>query len=104
VRVLEEAERPKRDAARQILGWVCCAVRPLFWREVQSRVCIDVEAGTSDPDEVFVSSCKEICGSLVDSGPSNHTTSPREDVVRLVHETAKRCVVPTIRVTFCRVS
>lgn len=89
VRVLERPSRPKREAAARILAWITCAARPLRWRELQSRFCINFEQSSCDFKKRRVDSCKVLCGSLVEA---EHcvlgTASEAEIVVSLVHDTA----------------
>jgi hypothetical protein len=89
VRVLERPARPKREAAARILGWITCAARPLRWREIQSRFCIDFEQGCCNFKNRRVDSCKVLCGSLVEADQCNWgTASETEIVISLVHNTA----------------
>ncbi|KAK4096487.1 hypothetical protein N658DRAFT_349286 [Parathielavia hyrcaniae] len=56
---------------------------------VQSRFCIFVETETADPDFLLPEPCKKYCGSMVDLA-ANHEPCPTADqVVELVHETAR---------------
>jgi hypothetical protein len=76
-------------AAKQILGWICCAPRELLWREIQARRCIDLDAETCKPRSAYDRSCKQICGSLVDMLVAKTSSPAGDEVVKLVHETAK---------------
>ncbi|RSL93102.1 hypothetical protein CEP52_013447 [Fusarium oligoseptatum] len=96
IRVLGNPNKAERDAAKQILGMIMCACRPLHWREVQSKFCIDVNKGEADLDRQLVLTCKQLCGSLVDDSylePSFSSTG--EAVVDLVHSTAKTYLIQT---------
>lgn len=89
-RVLKNPIGPERLAAEQIIGWVMCAERPLRWREIQSRFCIDLEMGSANSKKKSVKSCKFLCGSLVEVGPTDATGDPElESEVEMVHSSAK---------------
>jgi hypothetical protein len=89
-RVLENPIKPHRLAARQILGCVVSAERPLRWREIQSRFCIDPEAGMANIEQKYVKSCKHLCGSLVEVGMMEATSDAESDgEVEMVHSSAK---------------
>ena len=69
---------------------IMCAYRPLHWREIQSKFCIDPRSGEADIDRRLVLGCKRLCGSLVDVGylePERSTAG--EEIVEFVHATAK---------------
>jgi hypothetical protein len=92
-RVLKNPIKPERLAAERILGWVASAERPLRWREIQSRFCIDSEAGTANIQRQSVKSCKYLCGSLVEVGMMGGVGDPRsEGEVEMVHSSAKAYV------------
>ena len=92
-RVLKNPIKPQRLAAEQILGWVVSAERPLRWREIQSRFCIDPEAGTVNIDRKPINSCKYLCGSLVELGMTETMSDPdSEGEVEMVHSSAKEYV------------
>ncbi|CVK91852.1 uncharacterized protein FPRN_09654 [Fusarium proliferatum] len=96
VRVLKTPKKAERAVAKDILGMIMTACRPLHWREIQSKFCIDPSTGEADIDRKLVVSCKHICSSLVDVGyldPS--VSSPGEEVIDLVHTTAKIYLVQT---------
>jgi hypothetical protein len=89
-RVLRNPIKPEKLAAEQILGWVVSAERPLRWREIQSRFCIDPDAGTANIQRQSVKSCKYLCGSLVEIGmiePVDDLGSEGE--IEMVHSSAK---------------
>lgn len=69
-----------------------------MWKELQSRFCIDVDSGTADPDFQLSMSCKSICGSLVELKEDPASIASSDDVVDLVHETARTYVSPLISV------
>lgn len=92
-RVLKNPTKPERLAAEQILGWVVSAERPLRWREIQSRFCIDAEAGKANIQRKSVKSCKYLCGSLVEVGMMRGEGDPQsEGEVEIVHPSAKSYV------------
>lgn len=78
------------EYALKILGWVICARRPLRWREIQSLFCIDPVEGVVDYEERRLRvTCKDICGSLIDvHHPADKKAGP-EDIIKIVHETAR---------------
>ncbi|TRX94186.1 hypothetical protein FHL15_004954 [Xylaria flabelliformis] len=94
VRIFEMSSMAEREDAKKIMGWVICARRLLRWREIQSLFCIDPINGDVDYEERRLRvTCKELCGSLVDMHHvSNDRTSP-EDVVKIVHETAREYLI-----------
>ncbi|KAF5588538.1 heterokaryon incompatibility protein het-E-1 [Fusarium subglutinans] len=93
-RVLQN-NRPSRDTSvKRILGWIICAAKPLRWREIQSRFCIDAEKQICDLDNMRLDSCKRICSSLVDV--TNCDMFPNiesEQFISIVHETATRYLI-----------
>ncbi|KAF5645873.1 heterokaryon incompatibility protein het-E-1 [Fusarium tjaetaba] len=93
-RILQN-NRPSRDTSvKRILGWIICAARPLRWREIQSRFCIDAEQQICDIDNLRLDSCKQICSSFVDV--TDCELFPRiesEQVVTMVHETATKYLI-----------
>ncbi|KAF4467640.1 zinc finger protein [Fusarium albosuccineum] len=98
IRVLgnpEQAEsEAKSDGARQILGVIMCADRPLHWREIQSKFCIDVRKGEANLLRKPLKTYKELCGSLVDASFLEPAfSSAGEEVVDLVHSSAKRYLI-----------
>ncbi|KAG4435756.1 hypothetical protein IFR05_008770 [Cadophora sp. M221] len=95
-RVLKNHIKPERLAAQQILGWVICAERPLRWREIQSRFCIDPEIGNANTQKKPVKSCKHLCGSLVEVQTIELTGGVEsEGEVEMVHPSAKEYLVQT---------
>ncbi|CAJ0546596.1 Ff.00g012230.m01.CDS01 [Fusarium sp. VM40] len=96
VRVLKTANKAERAVAKDVLGMIMSACRPLHWREIQSKFCIDPSKGEADIDRKLVISCKHICSSLVDvSYLDSSASSPGEEVIDLVHTTAKIYLVQT---------
>ncbi len=87
--ILESPDDGERDAAEQILRLVISAARPLMWKEIQSRFCIDLDQETADPDEALLSSCKQLCGSLLDVEKGVYSILGSDDAINLVHETAR---------------
>ncbi|KAI0857460.1 WD40 repeat-like protein [Xylaria cubensis] len=94
VRIFGMSSMAEREDAKKIMGWVICARRLLRWREIQSLFCIDPVNGDVDYEERRLRvTCKELCGSLVDiHHVSNDRASP-EDVVKIVHETAREYLI-----------
>ena len=91
VRVLDRPPSSRRKTASTILGWLVCSPRPLRWREIQSKFCIDPEKGVCNLDNRRLDNCKVICGSLVELSPCElFKDLVTEDRVSLVHETARR--------------
>ncbi|KNB19315.1 hypothetical protein FOXG_22522 [Fusarium oxysporum f. sp. lycopersici 4287] len=66
-RIMKKPGSSRHKTVKKILGWVICATRPLRWREIQSRFCIDAD--------------KEIC---------NIKSLRRDSFVSMVHETPAR--------------
>jgi hypothetical protein len=92
-RVLGNPIKPHRLAAEQILGCVVSAKRPLRWREIQSRFCIDPEAGIANIEQKSVKSCKYLCGSLVEVGMMEAMSDPQSECeVEMVHSSAEAYV------------
>lgn len=92
VHILEGPDEQRAEVAKRILGLVVCAERPLMWKEIQSRFCIDLESETADPDFRLLEPCKKYCGSLVEVGRNDEhgSDSSEPDVlVEVVHETAR---------------
>ncbi|KAF4989706.1 hypothetical protein FDECE_14621 [Fusarium decemcellulare] len=93
-RVLRNPKKTERDAAKQLLGMIMCACRPLRWREIQSKFCIDASKGEVDLDRQLLITCKQLCGSLVEASYLDPTiSSTYEEVVDLVHSTAKAYLI-----------
>ncbi|KAL7764854.1 hypothetical protein ACKLNR_005999 [Fusarium oxysporum f. sp. zingiberi] len=93
-RILNEHGPSRHKTVKKILGWVICATRPLRWREIQSRFCIDAEKETCNIRNLRRDSCKSICSSLVDV--TNCDMFPNiesEQIISMVHETAAEYLV-----------
>ncbi|CAG7555173.1 unnamed protein product [Fusarium equiseti] len=96
LRVLRNPNKAERAVAKDILGMIMSACRPLHWREIQSKFCIDPSKGEADIDRKLVVGCKHICSSLVDvSYLDPSVSSPGEEIIDLVHTTAKIYLVQT---------
>lgn len=89
VHVLENPNEGERDAAKQIIGLVICAERPLMWKELQSRFCIEIDNEIADTDFQLTMSCKNLCGSLVEVQKDVRSIDSSDDIVNLVHDTAR---------------
>lgn len=89
-RVLEDASDAEREDALKVLGLVACAKRLLFWREIQSFFCIEPTKAHVDYDDRLQVTCKALCGSLVDTRCSDGHTPGPEDLVQIVHESARQ--------------
>ncbi|KAK4205537.1 hypothetical protein QBC40DRAFT_36628 [Triangularia verruculosa] len=97
VHILENPDMAQRDASRRILELVLCAKRPLRWKEIQSHFCVDLKTHTADPDFQLVEPCKHYCSSLVEVFPNRHSIGGSDDVVEIVHETARGYLFQTGR-------
>ncbi|KAI0161066.1 hypothetical protein GGR52DRAFT_586387 [Hypoxylon sp. FL1284] len=90
VRVFEKSSSSERDDATKVLSWIICARRPLRWREIQSFSCIDPVNGNVDYEERKLRvTCKDLCSSLVDVHHASVGSTGPEDVIKIVHETAR---------------
>ncbi|RGP67320.1 vegetative incompatibility het-e-1 [Fusarium sporotrichioides] len=95
-RIIYAADPSARTSAKKILGWLVCSERPLRWREIQSRFCIDVERGLCDPDDLRIDSCKQLCSSLVDATDCEMFPKVEsEQTITMIHETASKYLVHT---------
>ncbi|KAK3947945.1 ankyrin repeat-containing domain protein [Pseudoneurospora amorphoporcata] len=83
----------ERKAAIQILSYVVCCKRTLFWREIQSFFSIDQLKGEVDYDNRPAKNYKQLCGSFLDSHTVNKDYTGPEDEVHLVHETAREFLI-----------
>ncbi|WAO91963.1 NACHT domain-containing protein [Fusarium falciforme] len=93
-RVLEKAKPSRQKTVKKILGWIICSQRPLRWREIQSRFCINAEKGTCNPKRRRLDNCKDICSSLVDVTICDMFGGLQsEQIIQMVHETAGRYLV-----------
>ncbi|KAJ4117124.1 hypothetical protein NW765_010537 [Fusarium oxysporum] len=93
-RIMKKQGSSRHKTVNKILGWVICATRPLRWREIQSRFCIDADKEICNIKSLRRDSCKSICSSLVDV--TNCDMFPNigsEQFVSMVHETATKYLV-----------
>ncbi|KAK3300618.1 uncharacterized protein B0H64DRAFT_315062, partial [Chaetomium fimeti] len=97
IQILEGQDEQQNKLAREILGLVMCAERPLMWKEIQTRFCIEIQSETADPDFRLLEPCKTYCGSLVEVGRYDGLSSGPDDLVNLVHETARTYLLHTGR-------
>ncbi|GAW21808.1 hypothetical protein ANO14919_113330 [Xylariales sp. No.14919] len=90
VRIFETSSTAEREDAMKMLSWITCARRLLRWREIQSLFCIDPVEGDVDYEERRLRvTCKEICGSLIDIHHATEGKTGPEDIIKIVHETAR---------------
>lgn len=89
VRVFENPIEPERVTAKTVLGLIICAERSLMWKEIQSRFCIDIDDERADADRQLLDSCKHLCSSLVEVERSQISESESDDMIELVHHTAR---------------
>ena len=89
VRVLENPNQGEREAASRILGHVICSPQPLLWKEIQAFFCIDVDAEMADPDFQLLETAKYYCGSLIETTQAPGSLLSSENIVDIVHETAR---------------
>ncbi|EKJ70215.1 hypothetical protein FPSE_09589 [Fusarium pseudograminearum CS3096] len=95
-RVLHAAGPSAQASAKKILGWLVCSQRPLRWREIQSRFCIDVDTGLCDADDVRADNCKQLCSSLVDATDCELFPGVgSEQTITIIHETASKYLIYT---------
>ncbi|KAJ5189548.1 hypothetical protein N7491_005878 [Penicillium cf. griseofulvum] len=79
-------EHSLRTHALQLLAWLVCAKRQLWWREVQGAVSIDLETEDVDPESrQWILDSRDICDSLVEVRTDGS--------LELVHTTAKLFLV-----------
>ncbi|RYP77539.1 hypothetical protein DL771_001112 [Monosporascus sp. 5C6A] len=89
-RVLDGTARAQKQAAREMLGLIVCAERPLMWREIQSKVCIDLASESADIDlQLSPSSCKHFCSSLVEADSTDGLETDPDSKILLVHDSAR---------------
>ncbi|KAG5662594.1 hypothetical protein KAF25_005012 [Fusarium avenaceum] len=95
-RVMKTNGPSRERTVKKILGWVVCSARPLRWREVQSRFCINAEKGTCNVRNIRRDGCKTICSSLVDITDCElFGTLESEQTVHMVHKTAIEYLIHT---------
>ncbi|EEU42654.1 uncharacterized protein NECHADRAFT_47446 [Fusarium vanettenii 77-13-4] len=88
-RVIDQAPKAKREDAIKLLGLVIHARRILHWREIQAFFCIDSTSGNVDYDDRLLRTGKDVCGALVDVHRCSRDSTGSEDLVRIVHESAR---------------
>ncbi|KAK3996549.1 hypothetical protein QBC44DRAFT_317159 [Cladorrhinum sp. PSN332] len=90
-RVLDQSSESESKDALKVLSLVACAKRMLFWREIQAFFCIDPAQAQVNYEDCLLVTCKELCGSLLDTHHVAGGTagSEREDMIQMVHETAR---------------
>ncbi|KAH7161800.1 hypothetical protein EDB81DRAFT_785561 [Dactylonectria macrodidyma] len=89
-RIIEHSSPAERDDAIKMLGLVVHARRILHWREIQAFFCIDPVNGEVDYNDRLQVTCKELCGSLLDILCAPNSATGSEDLVRIVHESARK--------------
>ncbi|KAG8355648.1 hypothetical protein FVEN_g6503 [Fusarium venenatum] len=95
-RIIHTAGRSAQASAKQILGWLICSERPLRWREIQSRFCIDVDDELCDQEDVRADGCKKLCSSLVDvTNCEMFPGAESEQTLTMIHETASKYLIYT---------
>ncbi|KAI1467938.1 WD40 repeat-like protein [Daldinia caldariorum] len=93
-RVFKESSSSEREDAKKILGWITCAGRLLRWREIQSNFCIAPKKGVVEYEEGKLRvTCKELCSSLVDVHSGGDKGDNPDDIVKIVHETAREYLI-----------
>lgn len=81
-RILSHNMGPIATDSIQLLAWLVCATRPLYWREVQCARSIRPEKDAVDFSHQYVIDAKELCGALIDE--------KADGTLALVHTTAKQ--------------
>jgi hypothetical protein len=72
----------RQNDAKQLLGWIACAKRPMKWYEIQGGVSIDLEIQAVDyEDRMHRVDPKVLCASLVEIRSDGS--------IELVHTTAR---------------
>ncbi|UZP37042.1 hypothetical protein NXS19_004858 [Fusarium pseudograminearum] len=95
-RVVTAATSSAQTSAKKIFKWVVCSKRPLRWREIQSRFCIDAETGVCNPRNLRVDSCKKLCSSLVETTDCELFPGVDSEMnITMIHETAIKYLVQT---------
>ncbi|KAH7196367.1 uncharacterized protein B0J16DRAFT_376842 [Fusarium flagelliforme] len=94
--VVQRVMSSAQASATKILGLLVCAERPLRWREIQARFCIDAEEAVCDPEDLRADTCKQLCSSLVDAIDCEMFPGVEsEQTVTMIHETASKYLVYT---------
>jgi hypothetical protein len=84
-RIAQNLEPAMWKIARELLGWMICAKRPLRWHEIQGAFSTDLVAQTVDfENRKLRLDIRELCGSLIQVLPGHR--------LELVHSTAKLSV------------
>lgn len=84
---ITDAQPNTAQAARKILGWMACAMRPLKWREIQCLASVyesDSQEWLVDEARRPLINLREVCGSLVSELPGGR--------LDFVHVTTKEYV------------
>ncbi|KAH8789515.1 hypothetical protein F5882DRAFT_354269 [Hyaloscypha sp. PMI_1271] len=86
-RILEPSTATGRqNDAKQLLGWIACAKRPMKWYEIQGAVAIDLENQAVDYEgRMHRVDPKVLCASLVEIRSDNS--------IELVHTTAREYLI-----------
>jgi hypothetical protein len=72
----------RQNDAKQLLGWIACAKRPMKWYEIQGAISVDLEHQTMDYEvRMHRVHPKVLCASLVEIRS--------DDSIELVHATAR---------------
>ncbi|KAI0099457.1 WD40 repeat-like protein [Daldinia grandis] len=94
VRIFEGSSSSQCEDAKKVLGWITCAGRLLRWREIQSSFCITPTKAIVEYEESRLRvTCKELCGSLVDVHSTSNKRGDPEDIIKIVHETAREYLI-----------
>ncbi|KAM0562877.1 hypothetical protein ACHAPJ_001717 [Fusarium lateritium] len=87
-------EKPSKERTLQLLGLVVTAQRSLRWREIQAFFCIDPKQGEVDYDNLHLrKTSKKLCGALVDVHRAAGVNLTSEDIIHIVHPTAKSYLI-----------
>ncbi|KAI9709991.1 MAG: hypothetical protein M1820_003069 [Bogoriella megaspora] len=81
----EPGQKQQQKYALRLLGWLACASRPFYWREIQGAMAIDVDKHEVNTDLHLEVHSKDLCGSLVDILPGY--------LIQLVHPTACEALI-----------
>ncbi|KAI1068537.1 hypothetical protein LB507_004229, partial [Fusarium sp. FIESC RH6] len=93
-RVINSAAPSAQASAKKILGLLVCSQRPLRWREIQSRFCINADESYCDPDDLRADTCKQLCSSLVNATDCEMFPGVKsEQSITMIHETASKYLV-----------
>ncbi len=89
VHILGNPSTNRVRVATRILDLVISAERPLRWKEIQSHISIQIQSQTADPNLRLLETGKQLCGSLIESTRKDAPGAGPDDVLELVHETAR---------------